>query len=134
MTRKFVTIAVLAMLGVTGCSDGVGPDMSHIGTFELSTINGGNLPGTVRDIGGEKVEITAGTMTLNRDNTFFNELVFRTSEGEEVTIERESINGTYTRAGSSIELETVDGFTFVLTLSGNTVRQTIQTFVLAYVK
>lgn len=112
----------------------MGPDRSHVGTYQLATINGRNLPGTIYDIGDRKVEIIAGTVELREDESFTNEIVFRTTEAGQVSSEPDSIFGSYTRSGSLIDLQTSEGFDLSLSYERNRLTQNLEGLVLVYVR
>ena len=127
-------MTLLALIFLVGCRDGVSPDLSHVGTFHLTTINGRNLPGRVREIGSETVDITGGSIMLASNNTFSNEIAFRFGDGAEVRTEVERITGTYSRAAETIQLTTSEGFSFTLYFDGTTILQTVDQFILAYTR
>ncbi len=110
--RRFLILATVLGGGLlTACDgDSTGPG-GIFGTYTLVSIDGENLPVTLQILDTE-VEITAGSLRLNSDNTYTMSLTM-TVEG---TTDTGDVSGTFTVDGSTIDFD--EGFTG--TVSGNT--------------
>lgn len=72
-----------------------------------------------------KLEITAGSATLNEDKTFSASITFRETEGTTVTTTTETDTGTYTVSGNTVTFNSPGtGSSFTGTLSGGTLTVT----------
>ncbi|GBD33206.1 hypothetical protein HRbin33_02187 [bacterium HR33] len=100
----------------------------HTGTYVLKTVNGKPLPAVILEIiGTYKAEITAGSVTLNEDNTFSASITFRETEGSTVRTQTETDSGTYTISGNTITFTSPGtGPAFTGTLSGGTLTVTTE--------
>ena len=136
MMRQIAILSLLLLVPLlSGCSDSTGPGgSSATGTYNLRTVNGNNLPVVVLQVGSDRVEVTQGSITLNADNTFTDRTTFRVTESGTSTTDTEVIAGTYTRNNNAIQFSTDEGDTYSASLSGNTLTQTIEGFVLVYQK
>ena len=113
MVRRILMVLGISVLfaGLSACgSDSTGPkDTDWLGTYALETVEGQNLPAVLIQIGNDKLEITAGSIRLNEDQTFSASLTFRTTEGGNVTTDTESDTGTYTKNGNALRFTYGDG-------------------------
>jgi hypothetical protein len=98
----------------------------HTGTYVLKTVNGKSLPAAIIEIVGTyKLEITAGSVTLNEDKTFSASITFRETEGTTVRTQTETDSGTYTISGNTITFSSQgSGSAVTGTLSGGTLTVT----------
>ena len=129
---RFLQVVMVILAGglLTACGDGggdggdaTGPGGTSIfGTYTLETINGSSLPFVVFQVGNDKVEITAGSVQLNSDNTYSVSVTFRLTEAGTVTTETDTGAGTFTATGSTIQFSDAgDGSgPFTGSISGNT--------------
>ena len=127
--RSYATIAALAvtLTAAAACgSDSNAPDMSHVGLYDMASIDGDPLPATVIDIPGYTVQVTQGGLTLNANNTFVESMTsIETVDGTAGPLEAVSCVGSYTRKGNIITLTTPEtdiciGQRVSGTLSGST--------------
>ncbi len=125
---RFLTIMTVVLAGglLTACGDdgdatGTG-GTSIFGTYALQTVNGTSLPFVLIQIGNDKIEVTAGSVRLNSDNTYSVSVTFRLTEAGTVTTETDTGAGTYTASGSTIQFsDSGDGEgPFTGSISGNT--------------
>ena len=134
MVRR-VFLAFL-VLGVTGCgADGTGPE-SVTGTYRLQTIDGAPLPFVVFEIGAEKIEVAAGSVTLNENMTCSNIGTFRiTTITGNVTTNAVIELCTYTIDGGALTLTSVADNTVTSgSIVGSALTLTNAGFVLIYRK
>ncbi len=134
MVRR-VFLAFL-VLGVTACGgDGTGPE-SVTGTYRLQTIDGDPLPFVVFEIGAEKIEIAAGSVTLNEDMTCSNIGTFRiTTSSGNVTTNALIELCTYSIDGEALTLTSVADTTDTSgSIVGSALTLTNAGFVLIYRK
>lgn len=90
---KSASLALASVLAVASCStlDAIGGIGSTRGTFELSTVNGYQVPATVYQEPGYRLDVLNAAFTLEDDGTY-----------SEAGIVRETINGqTTTRSSES---------------------------------
>lgn len=103
MRTLFVALAVSAL--AIGCSDSSGPsgEANIHGTYAMHTVNGQSLPFAVIVLGTEyRLEITAGSLTVNANNTYtLSTTVSETEAGTTVTV-TETSSGTWTRANNAV--------------------------------
>ena len=108
-----VTVATLA------CGDSTSPE-SIEGIYALQTINGRALPVVVMQEGTQKFEVTAGAITLGPGTKWKFELTVRATLGADVSTDIVSIDGTWSRAGSTLTLTSPAGDSETVLLSGRT--------------
>ncbi len=131
--RRFLAFLVL---GVTACgADGTGPE-SVTGTYRLRTIDGDPLPFVVFQVGTEKIEVAAGSVTLNADVTCSNIGTFRiTTITGNVTTNAVIDLCTYTINGGALTLTSVADSTVTSgSIVGSALTITDDGFVLIYRK
>ncbi len=117
MIRR-VFLAVL-IFGVTACGDdGTGLE-NVIGTYILETIDGGPLPWILLQVGGNKIEVTAGSVTLNADRTCSDSITLRTTESGSVTTDTATDMCTYTTDGQAVTLTYADNTVSVGSIIGS---------------
>ncbi len=123
--RRFLTVMTVVLAGgllpACGDDDSTGPG-SVSGTYTLQTIDGTSLPFVLFQIGNDKIEITAGSVRLNSDNTYSISISLRLTRAGTVTTETDTGAGTYTASGSTIQFsDSGDGEgPFTGSISGNT--------------
>ena len=128
MRRSPALVAAVTALSfaIAGCGDGNGPDTSHVGVYDMVSVDGDPLPVTVVDEPGYTLEVHDGSMTLNANNSFVESLTLvETNDGVAAPGETIACTGRYTRRGNTITLTTPEsdscsGETAIGTLSGNT--------------
>jgi hypothetical protein len=127
ISSPFLAICA-ATIALAGCG-GDGPnalDMSHVGDYTLTSVNGDPLPAVVIDEPGFNVQVTDGGLTLNANNTFVESLSLAViADGGPPEIEAASCIGSYHRKGNTLTLTTPEtdaclGQQVTGQLSGNT--------------
>lgn len=126
-------LLLLASVAVTACSDSTGPESAE-GTYTLATVNGSSLPAVVFQVGSDKLEVVAGTLTLSSNSSFTGSLTIRETFQGTTNTETESGTGTYTRSGNTITFNSGDDETATGTLSGNTLTISDEGLTLVYRK
>ena len=102
MIRR-VVLTFLA-LGLVACGDdGIGPE-DVAGTYTLQTIDGNPPPWVTFQIGADKIEVTAGSVTLNADMTCSLSTTFRATLSGNITTNTETHVCTYTIIDGAITL------------------------------
>ncbi len=99
--RPVALIVALAVSLLTGCGDSTGPE-AIAGNYTLRTINGQDLPFLIVQVLDDKIELTAGSLRINSDNTFSANLTLATTDGGATTSETETTTGTYTLNGTAL--------------------------------
>jgi hypothetical protein len=104
--RKIVrTLFVLAAVGIIpACSDSTGPNRSVTGNYTLISVNGVLLPVVFSAEQFFTLRITAGTLTLNSNNTFTASATYEQTLviGGAKTTDTVNSTGTYAMNGNSI--------------------------------
>jgi hypothetical protein len=104
--RKIVrTLFVLAAVGIIpACSDSTGPNRSVTGNYTLISVNGVLLPVVFSAEQFFTLRITAGTLTLNSNNTFTASATYEQTLviGGARTTDTVNCTGTYAMNGNSI--------------------------------
>ena len=117
-----ITLALVSTV-LAACGDSTGPSRTGTtgiaGTYNLQTVNGSPLPYTVIQVGQDKLEVTAGRVTLTADRTFSASITFRETENGTATTTTETDSGTYTQNGTAINFAYADGTTDTAALNGN---------------
>ena len=90
-----------ALAGTAACTDSTGPNGSVVGTYELRTINGQNLPYTF----SSGLRLVADDLTLFNDGTY--EDVSRYSDGSTDVDE-----GDYTNYNGALTFYSTTGFVY----------------------
>jgi len=116
--RPVALTVALAVSLLTGCGDATGPE-AIAGNYTLRSINGQDLPFLIIQVLADKIEITAGSVRINSDNTYSASVTVTITEGGTTTSETETSTGTYTLNGTSITFTEV-GDTFTGSITGNT--------------
>ena len=118
MRPAALTVALAVGL-LAGCGNPTGPE-AIAGNYTLRTINGQDLPFTIEAaLLDGKIELAAGSLRINSDNTFSLSLTLATTEGGTTTSETETTTGAYTLNETAITL-TSDGETVTGSITGNT--------------
>ena len=113
---KFLVLCIALLLPLAACGDDdpTGPGADVAGTYMLQTVAGAALPATLP----QGVEVTAGQVTLNADNTHSATITFREMEPQTIT-------GTYLlTSNGGIVLKDAGGSELWGTISGNTLTLT----------
>ena len=127
--RMSSTLAALAAIGFTvaACgNDSNAPDRSHVGAYDMVSVDGQPLPVKLIDEPGYVFQVTDGSLTLNSNNTFVEDITsVETIDGTMGPIESIACVGSYTRRGSTItltrpETDSCFGQRLTGTLSGST--------------
>ncbi len=118
MRPAALTVALAVGL-LAGCGNPTGPE-AIAGNYTLRTINGQDLPFAIEAqlLDGE-IELAAGSLRINSDNTFSLSLTLATTVGGTTTSETETTTGSYTLNEMAITL-TSDGETVTGSITGNT--------------
>jgi hypothetical protein len=91
------------MLAVAGCVDATAPiDEELLGTYQLQTINQVDLPFRLDAGEGEWVEVMNGSITLNRDQTFHDELRWQVISRDGETTSGEGVIDGYFAPGAGV--------------------------------
>ena len=107
------------LFGVTACGgDGTGLE-NVIGTYLLETADGDPLPWVLFQVGDDKIEVTAGSVTLNADRTCSDSLTLEITEGGNVDSDPETDECTYITNGQTITLTYTDNTVSVSTIIGS---------------
>ena len=120
--RRGRALGVLFAAAVLACGDSgdsTSPE-SIEGVYTLQTIDGDALPAVVYQDTEGMVEITAGAITLGPGTKWSISLTARATVAAVVTTNTEKLDGTWSRAGSTLTLTSADGDVETLVLSGST--------------
>ena len=114
-------LGVLFAAAVLACGDSTSPGPESIeGVYALQIINGGALPAVVYQDEAGKVEVVAGAITLGPGTKWSISLTARATVEAVVSTNTETLDGTWSRSGSTLTLTSADGDAETLVLSGRT--------------
>jgi len=131
--RPLALLAALTLAaGMTACSDSTGPEPTPVGTWTLVSISGSPLPFVLIQVGLDKLEVTAGRITINQDGTCSFSLTLRSTESGNVTTATETDVCTWTRNNNAMTFSYQDGTTASGSLSGDTLTLTTQSIIWAF--
>ena len=120
MRPAALTVALAVGL-LVGCGNPTGPE-AIAGNYTLRTIDGQDLPFAIEaqtQMLDVEIELAAGSLRINSDNTFSLSLTLATTVGGTTTSETETTTGSYTLNETAITL-TSDGETVTGSIIGNT--------------
>lgn len=86
-----------------------GSSSSPVGSYTISTVNGKTLPTSLYADGSISYDVTAGTMKVTSDGKFLAVTNYRQTVPGSVENFVDSIGGTWTQNGSSLQLAVDDG-------------------------
>lgn len=123
--RKFLSAFVLLVLAVFAgaCSDSTGPselEADISGTYTLQTVNGASPPAIIVQVGADRIEVTGGQLTLNRDKTFGSSISYRVVQGGNTSTDTQNDSGTYQQNGNMVQLSRGNGTRDSGSVSGDT--------------
>lgn len=113
--------SALVAAAACGGKDATGPNNGVTGQYPLRTVNGRSLPAVVFQSGANRIDVTAGNLSLNSDQTFSISLTLAVVSGGRTSSETSTDNGTYTQTGSSLTFRYSDGSTSTGSVNGGTV-------------
>jgi len=109
IARSLFFLAALAVL--PACGDSTGPNRTVTGNYSLISVNGVLVPVTFSVEQFFTLRITAGTLTLNSDNTFSASATYEQTPagGGPKTTNTETCTGTYTMNGNTVTFTEATG-------------------------
>jgi len=117
------TASAGAITAIVACSGATGPAQdAAVGAYGLMAVNGQRLPYTLRTTSLSRLEMTAGTLSLNEDQRY--RIVFNTRltpAGEAPQPHVDTSSGTYVRNGTSLLFRSSNGTSWVGTYDGHAV-------------
>jgi len=107
--RRLVALALLLPM-LAACSDDptATVNASHVGTYQLQTVDGEELPVQIDEEGGF-LTISGGAATLNANGTFSIAIAMSFTEGEETTSESFTLTGDWSSSGNTVNFDHADG-------------------------
>ena len=107
--RIHTTILALAasalVAAACGGSDSTAPDLSHVGAYDLELIDGAPVPASIFSVPGYHLDVIAGQLTLNANNTFVESITVREIVDDvEGPIEAFNCLGSYQRRGATLTM------------------------------
>ena len=106
--RHIVTAVAVISLPACGSDDISGPggnDADLVGSYELTSIDGGALPVTVFETIGQRVEVVDGNLSISANGTFVLDAeVLVTTDGQSETVD-DSTAGSWTLTGNLLTLD-----------------------------
>jgi hypothetical protein len=129
-------VAAALLVALTACSDATAPEVeeSHLGTYNLVTVNGVPLPFSVWQNGDDRLDVTAASITLNEDLSFDDRMTFRLREGGIEEVEEDVSVGSYTLSRGTLQFTSQWGGRYAAAHDGRTITQIFETVVLIYRK
>lgn len=113
MRRASMVLVVAGAFAAQACGDMASPGGRPVtGVYTLSTVNGVMPPLTLGQTDSASVDLISGAVTFRADGTFLDVLNVRfrgVAAGAASTDSTVTAQGNYTRAGSTLTLDPVDG-------------------------
>jgi hypothetical protein len=113
MRRASMVLVMAGALAAQACGDMASPGgRSVTGVYTLSTVNGVMPPLTLGATDSASVDLISGAVTFRDDGTFLDVLNVRfqgIASGSLPTDSTVTARGSYTRAGSTLTLDPIDG-------------------------
>ncbi|MEX2582344.1 MAG: hypothetical protein WD766_03675 [Gemmatimonadota bacterium] len=125
--RRSLALALVLLLPMLVACDGdpAGPDTSHVGVYQLTSVNGMAVPLSFPD-DGAIVTVVEGSLTLGGSGTFSLEIDLEITEDGQTADETVNVSGSYTKSGNTLTFDHADedgGFA-TATLSGDVLTTT----------
>ena len=107
--RHIVMAAAIFSLPACGSDDPTGPGggdgQAVAGSYDLSSINGENLPVTVLETIGERVEIIGGNLSIRADGTFVLSATVRITTDSQSETVSDDTSGSWSLSGNQLTLD-----------------------------
>ena len=121
-------LAVLLLVPVLAAcdDDSTSPDVSHVGVYQLQTVDGDGVPASFEEDGGT-FTVLEGSISLGANGAFSFEAESEWTEAGVTTGETHTLSGTYTRTGNTLTIVHdggVDSGFETATLSGDVLTTT----------
>jgi hypothetical protein len=128
MRRILFALSLFLLTSAGTCDDDPASPDSVVGTYALASIDGDALPASIGAGTQDARTVTAGSMTLNANNTF--------SFSETSSAGTDAVSGTWTLSGSTITFDPSEpGDTnATAVVSGNTLSLTTEEGVMVFNK
>jgi hypothetical protein len=132
--RTILLLGIAVTLAACGSDAPVGPAPSDItGTYQLTTFDGDELPVTVLDLGAYQIQLTAGTLVLERDGSYAMDFDLRILDSGNTRSAADHASGTWSADGHTITLvDSQSGSPRSGTIPGDTV--TLENITLVFVR
>jgi hypothetical protein len=108
-TRSLMTAAavvgMVALMTEAAAAQTPAPQLPHVGTYDLVSIDDDDLPAVVERSTDCVEEVTAASLVLGPDWTYRIEVSERETCGEDVEEDTETESGTYTMDGATLVFE-----------------------------
>jgi hypothetical protein len=106
----------LLLLGITLAAAACGGDHptipaspSVVGSYQLTMVDGNQLPFTILDLGTYRANLASGTLTLSGDGTYLFKVGYQLDDGLKIRASADSDAGTWSAAGDAISLASTHG-------------------------
>lgn len=126
-SKLLAGIAAVVLIAACGGDATTGPSSnasSPVGSYTMSTVNGKTPPTSIFSDGTFSYDITGGTMKVTTDGKFVVVTNYRQTLPGSVENFVDSIGGTWTQTGSSLQLSDSDGSTATATFDSSTLTLT----------
>jgi len=105
-SRGFLLVALALACGGDNVN---GPTTESVaGNYSLTMVNGSPLPFVVAEVRDDKLEVTAGSLSINADNSYALTFGLRETQGATVTTETVTEAGTYHRSSNTLSFHPND--------------------------
>ncbi len=136
--RRSMILCSLVLAGVAACggSDSTSPTVSIVGTWNLKTINGTNLPYSFPPSqNGTVATVTADQLVLSANGTYSDVTNLRLVNGGTTQTQSVTELGTYTSANGSLTFnDQTDGITYQGSVSGSVLTEIVNGLTQVYQK
>ncbi len=108
--RKTLLLGIALMMGACGRTDPIAPDPPEIsGSYELTMVDGHELPYTFLDLGAYQQQLVSGSLTLDATGTYALEFDRRVLDSGRTRAEADLDAGLWNQVGDAITLASTQG-------------------------
>jgi hypothetical protein len=129
--RIYFWMITIILAGASACSDAAGPDTDPSGTYNLRSIDNQNLPHTLDDRTGYKLEVLIGSLRIREDSSFIESITTREIDGATTTVQTRETRGTWSRTDDVLTM-TVAGIQTTAALQDRDIIVEVDSLVYVY--
>ena len=129
--KKTMIILVAMLIALTGCQKATMTNVTDFaGVYALVSVDGISVPATVSH-DGHDLKVYSGIFTINPGGTCSSKILFGPLSGEKGT---RKVNATYTRKGSTLNMQWIGAGRTVGTIKDNTFTMNNHGMIFSYKK
>jgi hypothetical protein len=136
--RALGGLAILLLATSCSFNDGVSPEASRLGRFQLAKINGGDLPGFVTKGSAARIDFISGAVHLNDDGSFVDSTYLKVTPNfccNDPSFSTDVAQGSYTVRNDTVFFSSTRKEHYVMVyLSGQSLLQELSGSLLLYTR